>query len=128
MKMVRLKLETPNPVTTTDLTTKLTLEPGKVGRWTFQVMLDEDAPEMLATMNTSIPGPALIPAINILPHLHFQSGYPKWFLDGEDFQQQGTFTLKPGEPREVVIEIGLNKNAPWMGEMYIDLYPQPAPT
>lgn len=112
----------------TDLTTKLVLEPGKVGKWTFKIELDEDAPEMLATMNTGIPGPALIPTINILPHLHFQSGYPRWFLDGEDFDQHGTFTLKPGVPRDVVIEIGLNKNAPWMGEMYVDLYPQPKPT
>ena len=127
MKMIRLKLETPNPVTTTDLTTKLIVEPGKVGKWTFKVELDEDAPEMTVTMNTSTPGPAIIPTVNILPHLHFQSGYPKWYLDGEDFDQHGTFVLKPGEPRDVVIEVGLNETAPWLGEMYIDLGPQPAP-
>jgi len=86
--------------------------------------LDEAAPKSSARLCTSIPGPAIIPEVTILPHLHFK-GDIKWILAGKAFNgRQGIFEMEPGVPMDLTVMIELLPDAPSGGLFILDMDPE----
>lgn len=101
----------------------INVQPGETGSQTHVITLDKDAPPTNIKLQVSLPGPGLIPEVNIHPHLHFASGSPYATLDGEPFDiRQGTVELEPGVPRTYIVFIGLNDKAPWDGMFIVQVY------